>query len=497
MIIEPGLGWGEAKLGAKRRELVAAFGQPSNTEDTGEHSISTWESQGLRVAFSLETKNAESIELFRPARLDGSDVAFGMIEAALIDVLEEPLATRRAMDKTWVELDFKGVSVRLENDGAERFTIAPLPEQVDDEPRITNPELEASIIANPDDRAPVLVFADWLTQEGHARGALITEHASGANIDKRADLELLGPGLAPLADMITGRTWKLGFLEKVTIASNFDRSPLHDGKLEHIEVSEVLRRLLDGSLAGRFLRELTLGISDFESNGYDAEMSLIGDRPRPLIRSLYVGDFSREETELNWSNLGDAGVMWKALPNLREVTLRSGSMELGELVLPELRSFSTLTGGLRKSELAAIARAQWPKLEKLELQIGSDRYGSDCALEDFAPILEGKGIPPSLKHLAFANSELADGLVPMIAASPVLRQLEVLDLSLGTLGQEGAEALLANKERFAHLKKIDLSESWLTPEMERRVSEAFPQAETFEQQYDSQYPDDRYIAAGE
>lgn len=493
MRLEPGVGWGEAKLGTTRRELVKAFGQPSNTTDDEEHSISTWESQGLRVAFSLETKKAEWIELRPPAQV--SDLTFDLSEDEVLDVQGEAIETRRNDDR--VELEFNGLTAHLAGDRVERLVISALRELRDNEKKITNPELEAAIVASPEDRAPVLVFADWLTQEGHARGALITEHASGATIDDRPDLELLGPGLGPLGDMLTHRAWRLGFLEKVTVASNFDRSPNHDGKLEDVTVSEVLHMLLDGSLAGRFLRELTLGISTFESNDYGAEMLVIGERPRPLLRSLFIGDFQREETELNWSNLGDAGVMWKALPNLREVTLRSGTMQLGELVLPELRSFTTLTGGLQKPELASIARAHWPKLERLDLQIGSDRYGSDCALEDFAPLLEGKGIPPSVKHLAFANSELADGLVPMLAESRVLEQLEKLDLSRGTFGQEGAEAMIAAKDRFAHLKLIDLSESWLSPEMEKRVREAFPQAVTFEQQWDERYPADRYIAAGE
>jgi hypothetical protein len=322
----------------------------------------------------------------------------------------------------------------------------------------------------------------------------VTAQASGAVLDRRPDDEVLGPVLAPIADMLTRRTWRLGFLEKVRVASNFDRSPLHDGELEHVSVSEVLALVLDG-LAGRFVRDLTIGIVDFEANDYVAEMAVLAARARPLLRSLFLGDFARDETELNWTRLGDAGRLWAALPNLREVTLRSGSMELGELVLPELRTFTILTGGLCKPQLQSIARAQWPKLERLSVQLGSGRYGSDIGLDDLGPLLER--IPGSVRHLGITNTEHADALVPMLAVSRVLPQLTELDLSLGTLGEEGASALLTHRARFAHLTRLDLSESWLTPARVNQLREAFPQAVLDDQQYDEQYPDDRYISAGE
>ncbi|MFZ5439360.1 MAG: TIGR02996 domain-containing protein [Myxococcota bacterium] len=502
MRVEPGLGWGEAKLGSTMRELVRAFGQPSKTNDFDDYAYPCWESQGLEVSIAKATKKVEVVTLygrdpeqatFSPARLDGSDLEFGMSEAQLLEVLGPPTAVFRDPGGTWSRLTFAGLNLRLVRDALVSIGIEH-PGQGNEEVKITNPELEAAIAAAPDDGAGYLVFGDWLLQQGHPRGALVAAQAAGESIDRRTDDEVLGPVLSPLADMLTERSWRLGFLEKVRVASNFDRSPLHDGAREHVPVSEVLSLLLS-SLAGRFLRDLTIGITDFEDNDYVGEMGVLAAMTRPLLRSLYLGDFSRDETELNWSRLGHAGALWAALPQLREVTLRAGSMELGELVLPELRSFTTLTGGLRKAELESIARAQWPKLERLSVQIGSRRYGSDVSADDFGPLLER--VPPTVRHLGLTNTEHSDALVPILAGAKLLPQLKELDLSLGTLGEEGAAALLANQTRFAHLEKLDLSESWLTPEWVGRLRDAFPHAVLDEQRYDERYPDDRYIAAGE
>jgi uncharacterized protein (TIGR02996 family) len=492
MRIEPGIGWGNAKLGMTRRDLVRALGRPTKSEAADDCVYESWESQGVRATLAADTQELDELTVFSNepgftrARLDGSDVAFGMSEATLIELLGAPIDTARG---AFVQLMFRGLTARLVDGVAVAFTIERDPDDVLVlEPQPSNPELEAAIAANPDDRSAYLVFGDWLTAQGHPRGALIAEHAAGATIDKRQAHLLFGEKLARVADLIVDRTWRLGFLEKVKVASNPER---RGGDLS---LGGVLEMLLD-SLAGRFVRDLTLGISTFESNDYGHEMQVIGAKPRPLLRSLYVGDFEREETELNWSSLGDASVMWAALPNLRELTLRSGTMELGEIVLPELRSFATRTGGLSKANLKSIALARWPKLEHLDVQIGSTNYGCDVELHDFTPLLER--LPPSVRHLGLTNTEHSDALVPLLAASPALRQLESLDLSLGTLGVAGGEALIAHHTRFAHLKKLDLSESWLADDLIDRIREKLPQAIAPDQQGDEEEPDNRYIAAGE
>jgi uncharacterized protein (TIGR02996 family) len=361
-----------------------------------------------------------------------------------------------------------------------------------------NPELEAAVASNPDDDQAYLVYADWLQQQGDPRGELIVKHARAADPDAfvaEHETDLLG-ALADYKDMLEPRAWRCGYLHKVKVANTFDRSPMHDGKEPAFPVDELLALLLDED-AGRFVQDLTLGIVDYESNEYTTCLAALATRRVPSLRALYVGDFHSEETELNWSHIGEALTFYPAVPNLQQLTLRSGGMALGQIDLPELRTFATLTGGLKKDAIASITTAHWPKLERLELQIGSRRYSSDIGAEDLQPLLDGESLPPTLYHLALANFDHTNDLVPMLAASKILPRLRNLDLSQGTFNAEGAEALIAARSAFAHLTMIDLGESWLDPEWTARIREVFPNAVVEGQRFNPRYPDDFYIAAGE
>jgi uncharacterized protein (TIGR02996 family) len=358
-----------------------------------------------------------------------------------------------------------------------------------------NFDLEATIASNPDDEQAYLVYADWLQQQNDPLGEHIIRHVRDAAYLDEHETDMLGP-LADYLDMFEARTWHCGFLKRVTVKNVFERSGMHDGKDPEFPVGELLAMMLDHE-AGRFLQDLTIGIVDYESNSYTAPMGVIGARTLPALRTLLVGDFYSEETELNWSHLGNASVMYKALPNLKWLTLRSGTMHLGAIDLPELRALSTITGGLQKDAIESVTTAHWPKLEKLSLQIGSSRYDSDITVGDLQPILDGKGLPESLEHLGLFNFESADELVPLLAASKILPRITELDLSMGSLGPDGATALIEHKRAFEHLDLIDLSKSWFDPETARRVKEFLPNAVVDGQRFNPRYPDDRYIDGGE
>jgi len=60
----------------------------------------------------------------------------------------------------------------------------------------------------------------------------------------------------------------------------------------------VLGLLLDEPSA-RFLRGLTVGIVTYEDNDYAGIACELGKRYLPQLRSLFLGDFHSEETELN------------------------------------------------------------------------------------------------------------------------------------------------------------------------------------------------------
>jgi hypothetical protein len=74
---------------------------------------------------------------------------------------------------------------------------------------------------------------------------------------------------------------------------------------------------------------------------------------------------------------------------------------------------------------------------------------------------------PKLKHLALGNSSIQNEVTTAVAASPILEQLESLDLSLGVMTDEGAVPLLTS-ERLKNLKKLNLHRNYLSKVMADR-----------------------------
>ena len=101
-----------------------------------------------------------------------------------------------------------------------------------------------------------------------------------------------------------------------------------------------------------------------------------------------------------------------------------------------------------------------PKLEHLELWLGTSEYGGINDPAPLKPLLDGKRFK-KLTSLGLRNSEIADAVARAVAESPLLKRLEVLDLSLGNLTDVGAEALLASPD-VRKLKKLDLHHHFLT-----------------------------------
>jgi hypothetical protein len=195
--------------------------------------------------------------------------------------------------------------------------------------------------------------------------------------------------------------------------------------------------------------------------------------------------------------MGCAQPICAAAPNLTALTLRSGTMSFGAIDLPELRSFTVLTGGLTSDNITEITAAKWPKLEKLALQLGSASFDCDVTIDDVQKILDGNGVPPTVTHLGLANSEIVDEICARLPAAKILPQLKEIDLSLGTMGIQGAEALAAAKERFAHLELLDVSESWIDQRGRELLKNLCQRVELGGQNDDGGDPDDRYITAGE
>ncbi|HFY8627955.1 TPA: cytoplasmic protein, partial [Salmonella enterica subsp. enterica serovar Typhimurium] len=105
--------------------------------------------------------------------------------------------------------------------------------------------------------------------------------------------------------------------------------------------------------------------------------------------------------------------------------------------------------------------------------LGVEGYGFDGSLDDVMA-LASKDLFPQLTHLGLMNSEEQDDIARRVLESNILPQLNVLELSCGTLTDNGAEALLEHKDRIAHLETLDLHHHYLTPEMQEKLKATLP-----------------------
>jgi uncharacterized protein (TIGR02996 family) len=358
-----------------------------------------------------------------------------------------------------------------------------------------NPTLEQAILAHPDDVQAYLVYGDWLQSVGDVRGELIAlQHAGKKDeatkliakhkelVTATVDDEEIALDDSDIAEL----EWHLGFISKARLSAKYDGPDL-----------DAVYRAFMALGSARFCRQLTLGPATLgDENHYENVVEALGELGLPpLVHDLFIGDFTYEDSELSWSNLGDISSLWTHFAKLTRLKVRMGSMTFGKIVLPELRRFTVETGGLPKDNLTSIIGADWPKLEHLEIYLGQDNYGGDCTVEDLKPILDGK-IPKGVKYLALCNNELADELAGVIGDAKVLAQLETLDLSKSTLSDEGARALISHAKRFAHLKRLDLTECYLSEGMVAELQKLGKHIDASEQRDDDD-PEYRHSVVGE
>jgi len=315
-----------------------------------------------------------------------------------------------------------------------------------------------------------LVYADWLEERGHPRGRLIAvQHARRARPDDPALIveearlfeehadALLGPLGAHLREVQLDEGLELGWEDGFIARARIGRDGIGD--------AEPVLELLLAHPSARFLRELVIGChrSGDQDNRRMAEI-LLYSSPVPPLRTLYLADFDDSQIDnidISRAPIGDLSELGAIYPLLEDVILKGrGDVALGALSLPRARRFALRTSTLTRRTLAAILAAPWPELVELELWFGDPQrgYGAECVLDDVRPLLGDAGFP-KLRTLRLMNAAFTDELCPLLVESPRVRGLEVLDLSMGTLGDAGARVLVEARDALAHLRALKITES--------------------------------------
>ncbi|MEJ7599016.1 MAG: TIGR02996 domain-containing protein [Kofleriaceae bacterium] len=347
-----------------------------------------------------------------------------------------------------------------------------------------NPDLEAAIAANPIDREPYVVLADWLQVQGDPRGELMALQLTGKDTEADAVLAkhrdyFLGPLAAHATVYDEGgnnsssslRTpeqdeawqqihrqafrWKNGFIHYVRLSH--DEYQDGDTKFDG-QIAEVLSTALDHPSA-RFVVEFA-----FQSNGDPNEADLqdvidvLAEKAPPSTRKLTFGD---NVDQISWHHTGNLNALWARIPNLQTLEIETGEFEVGTMHAPALERAIFITGGLSASCGRGIATAHMPNIRHLEIYYGDENYGGTCKIDDVMPLLERDDLT-QLRTLGLKNSLFANDIARMIGSARCLPGLLTLDLSLGAMTDEGAQFLAEGAPRLAHLKTLDLRRNFLT-----------------------------------
>ncbi|MBS1151819.1 MAG: hypothetical protein H6Q89_3517 [Myxococcaceae bacterium] len=355
-------------------------------------------------------------------------------------------------------------------------------------------KLELKVQQSPEDESAYLVLADALSEAADPRGELIAvQHALSK---KPKDKKLLAREAAlltglklPEADLVTFG-WRWGFVERVYLH--------HTRDWMNAEFDSVgLARQVFALPVCSKVEELQLGVLRWEFQEDDApavlkEAAKQGWASR--LKRLRIGHLPDEDIDLAHHPVGNLSAISKAFPGLESLYVHSGEFTLAPLALPKLRELTIETCGLTRKTLAAVSKSTLPALEKLVLWFGSSNYYGDAGVKDLQQILSGKGLG-RVKHLGLMNAEFTDGLCEVLATSKILEQLEVLDLSMGTMTNLGAFELAKNAGAFKHLRSLNLDSNFLEDEGKKAL-EALKCPTGWKDQKLAQ-DDSRYVTVGE
>jgi hypothetical protein len=234
-------------------------------------------------------------------------------------------------------------------------------------------------------------------------------------------------------------------------------------------------------------------VIDFLTTNHDQIMQY-----NPKLNALHLADIHPDRWENSWIQIGDIGQFLATWTNLLHFKCNGSQISFGKtrLVHANLMSITIICGGLPVSVIKSILDADLPNLYHLELLLGTDQYGGNFSVTDFDQLLgsEESGIFPSLQYLGLRNNYIVDSFCKAVAESAILSRIRVLDLSNGTLSDEGAVELLKIEHEQAYfLELMDLHHHYMSDAVVQQFTDKFYVANTTDQEYNN----DRYITISE
>jgi uncharacterized protein (TIGR02996 family) len=342
-------------------------------------------------------------------------------------------------------------------------------------------DLERAIDANVDDPHGYDVYSDWLQGQDDPRGMFILaskrceaardeSERMFAYVDWAKQLtEHAGTWLGGFAPYVNASRWKWGFIRTL----HYDTGSV--GPVD--DVGPLFAETLTLPVC-RFVRELRVAdIWCGEKLDYADIVDVLREHWPVHLRDLNIGpaNFELAQTYLDISPLAN--------DRLEKLLVGGHHLTLGALAFPNLKQLVFVTGGFRRENLADICKADLPQLEHLDVWFGDRNYGADAFTgSDLAPLLARR-----YRHLGLGNADFTDEIVRVLVGWRGLSDLTSLDLSLGTLTDAGAQIVVDNAQRFAHLTKLDLQQNVIGEEMCERLRKALPKVVNLADQKEDRY----------
>jgi len=243
--------------------------------------------------------------------------------------------------------------------------------------------------------------------------------------------------------------------------------------LQDPKVTEVEALICQMSHWGYFVN---MGFYTFAEILVDAHQQLTN------LKSLFIGDVEediyredRQQGNCDYNRyrieLGDISLILDAYPNLEVLQVRgcSESLECALQSHKHLRTLIIETGNITNKSISQIFTLHLPTLEYFELWLGKANNYYSVSTNKLLPLLLDNSFP-NLTYLGLRNSEYTNDIAMNVAQSPIIERLAVLDLSMGALTDDGAEALL-NCQAINRLHTLNVSLNRLSPNMIQQLSQ--------------------------
>lgn len=332
--------------------------------------------------------------------------------------------------------------------GADRVTLAltrPAPGVT-----ATGQDLLVAVLADPENDAPRLVYADWLTERGDPRGTFISLQCELARGTARAEEvaaeaeALLDSHEAQWLEGVSAEdvrvTFRRGFVERAELrgaqslaeaARFFEREPV-------TELAFAQRRVIDAELFANSRWIERLRSLEFRASGTTSTVALKLERLNHLLESRHLRRLTR--LVLCGQQLGDQGL-------LRLV-------DRGPTILPSLESLAVEGDSVSSEGLRAFAESRWAARMK-EVSFADNPLG----LEGTLALVESRS-PGVLEKLSLGGCQVGNAGAAAIANCARFRSLESLSLPRNRITLSGVNALLKSKH-LEGLSALDLSGNFI------------------------------------